>query len=65
MNEMSPPGAPAGLSGSTVTTSPLARFPRADGSRVPYPVFSSAEIAALEQERIFEGPTWSFLGLEA
>jgi len=40
-------------------------FPRTDGSRVPYSVFSSPEIYALEQERIFRGPTWSFLGLEA
>jgi anthranilate 1,2-dioxygenase large subunit len=43
----------------------LATFPREDGSRVPYVVFSSDEIYALEQERIFRGPTWSFLGLEA
>ena len=43
----------------------LAVFPRADGSRVPYKVFSDAEIYALEQERIFRGPTWNFLGLEA
>jgi anthranilate 1,2-dioxygenase large subunit len=40
-------------------------FPRPDGSRVPYRVFSSDEIYAREQERIFRGPTWSFLGLEA
>ena len=40
-------------------------FPRRDGSRVPYDVFTSPEIYALEQERIFRGPTWSFLGLEA
>ena len=44
---------------------PLAAFPNADGSRVPYAVYSSPEIYALEQERIFRGPTWSFLGLEA
>ncbi|WP_338661166.1 anthranilate 1,2-dioxygenase large subunit AndAc [Pararoseomonas sp. SCSIO 73927] len=44
---------------------PLASFPREDGSRVPYKVFSSAEIYALEQERIYRGPTWNFLGLEA
>ena len=43
----------------------LARFPRSDGSRVPYKVFNDPEIYALEQERIFRGPTWSFLGLEA
>ena len=44
---------------------PLAVFPHTDGSRVPYKVFSSDEIYALEQERIYRGPTWSFLGLEA
>jgi anthranilate 1,2-dioxygenase large subunit len=43
----------------------LAHFPRADGSRTPYGVFTSPEIYELEQERIFRGPTWSFLGLEA
>lgn len=44
---------------------PLAVFPHTDGSRVPYKVYSSDEIYALEQERIYRGPTWSFLGLEA
>ena len=44
---------------------PLARFARADGSRVPYGVFTSPEIYEREQERIFRGPVWSFLGLEA
>ena len=46
-------------------TSPLAVFPTPDGARVPYKVYSSDEIYALEQERIYRGPTWSFLGLEA
>lgn len=45
--------------------SALAQFPREDGSRVPYKVFSSQAIYDLEQERIYRGPTWSFLGLEA
>ena len=49
----------------TVPHAPLAAFPRGDGSRVPYKVFSDAEIYALEQERIFRGETWNFLGLEA
>ena len=44
---------------------PLARFPHTDGSRVPYTVFNSPAIYAREQERIFRGPVWSFLGLEA
>ena len=43
---------------------PLAVFPNTDGSRVPYKVFSSQEIYDLEQERIFRGPTWSFLGFD-
>jgi anthranilate 1,2-dioxygenase large subunit len=43
----------------------LAHFPRNDGSRVPYTVFNSPAIYAREQERIYRGPTWSFLGLEA
>ena len=46
-------------------TAPLASFPRSDGSRVPYSVFSSPEIYDLEQDRIYRGPTWNFLGLEA
>lgn len=43
----------------------LAVFPRDDGSRVPYIVFSNREIYDREQERIYRGPTWNFLGLEA
>jgi anthranilate 1,2-dioxygenase large subunit len=46
-------------------TSSLAVFPTLDGARVPYKVYSSEEIYAREQERIYRGPTWSFLGLEA
>jgi anthranilate 1,2-dioxygenase large subunit len=40
-------------------------FPRADGSRIPFNVYTSPEIYQLEQERIFRGPTWSFVALEA
>ncbi len=39
--------------------------PSADGARTPYGVFTSQAIYEREQERIFRGPTWSFLGLEA
>src|SRR5271163_3133299 len=43
----------------------LVRFPNTDGSRVPLDVYRSQEIYDREQERIFRGPTWSFLALEA
>ena len=43
----------------------VAEFPRDDGSRVPYKVFSSQAVYDREQERIYRGPTWNFLGLEA
>ena len=43
----------------------LVYFPRADGSRIPYKVYSSQELYDLEQERIFRGPVWSFVALEA
>jgi len=39
-------------------------FPQADGSRVPYRVFSSQEVYEREQAMIFRGPVWNFLGLE-
>jgi len=50
---------------ATFTPGELAIFPHADGSRVPYKVFSSQDIYLREQERIYRGPTWNFLGLEA
>ncbi len=34
-------------------------------TRVPYWVYSDRDIYAVEQERIFRGPTWNFLCLEA
>lgn len=43
----------------------LVHFPHDDGARIPYKVFSSQEVYEREQERIYRGPTWSFLGLEA
>jgi anthranilate 1,2-dioxygenase large subunit len=45
--------------------SDMITFPNDDGSRVPYKVFSSQAVYEREQERIYRGPTWSFLGLEA
>ena len=40
-------------------------WPALDYSRVPYRLYHDAEIYAREQERIFRGPTWNYLGLEA
>jgi anthranilate 1,2-dioxygenase large subunit len=39
-------------------------WPAPDYSRVPYRLYHDAEIYACEQERIFRGPVWSFLGLD-
>jgi len=36
-----------------------------DVAKVPYWVYSSPEVYALEQERIFRGPTWNFVALDA
>ena len=35
------------------------------GCAVPYTAFTDQHYFALEQERVFHGPTWSFVGLEA
>jgi len=40
-------------------------WPRADTTSVPYQVFYDPGVFELEQKRIFEGPTWSYVGLEA
>jgi len=40
-------------------------WPALDYSRVPYRLYHDAEIYAREQERIFRGPVWNFLGLDA
>jgi anthranilate 1,2-dioxygenase large subunit len=40
-------------------------WPELDYSRVPYRVYHDPELYAREQERIFRGPVWSFLGLAA
>jgi anthranilate 1,2-dioxygenase large subunit len=40
-------------------------WPTLDYSRVPYRLYHDAEIYRREQERIFRGPVWSFLGLDS
>src|SRR5215469_10554054 len=49
------------------TTPPItaAIWPALDYSRVPYRVYHDGEIYTREQERIFRGPVWSFLGLDS
>jgi len=39
-------------------------WPVADTSRVPYRVYTDPALYALEQERLFQGPVWNFLGLD-
>ncbi len=41
------------------------RWPAAGETRAPYRVFADEALYAQEQERIFRGPVWSFLGLAA
>ncbi len=40
-------------------------WPALDYSRVPYRLYHDAEIYREEQARIFNGPVWNYLGLEA
>jgi anthranilate 1,2-dioxygenase large subunit len=40
-------------------------WPALDYSRVPYRLYHDAELYRREQERIFRGPVWNFLGLDA
>jgi anthranilate 1,2-dioxygenase large subunit/terephthalate 1,2-dioxygenase oxygenase component alpha subunit len=39
-------------------------WPAEGVARAPYAVFADADVYALEQEKIFRGPAWHFLGLE-
>jgi anthranilate 1,2-dioxygenase large subunit len=40
-------------------------WPTLDYSRVPYRLYHDAEIYQREQRRIFQGPVWNYLGLDA
>lgn len=39
-------------------------WPAPNSGRVPFWAYSDAGVYALEQERIFSGPTWNYVGLE-
>jgi anthranilate 1,2-dioxygenase large subunit len=43
---------------------PLIDWPKEGPTRAPYRVMNDPEIYALEQERIFRGPTWHYLCLD-
>ena len=44
---------------------PLLEWPKEGATRAPYRVMNDPAIYAREQERIFRGPTWHYLCLEA
>lgn len=43
----------------------LVRWPEEGVRRIPYAVYSDPNVFAAEQQAIFRGPIWHFLGLEA
>lgn len=40
------------------------KWPHGDMSQTPFQVYTDETLYALEQERIFQGPVWNFIGLE-
>ena len=40
-------------------------WPQGELTRIPYWIYQSPEIYALEQKRVYEGPVWNYLCLEA
>jgi len=40
-------------------------WPAADFSRIPYPVFYDPQVFGREQQRLYRGPVWNYLALEA
>src|SRR5262245_17104956 len=40
-------------------------WPHTGTSQVPFQVYTDPDLYAMEQKRIFQGPTWNFLCLEA
>lgn len=47
------------------TPLPEVRWERTDYSRIPFWLYSDEAIYRAEQERVFRGPVWCFVGLEA
>jgi phenylpropionate dioxygenase-like ring-hydroxylating dioxygenase large terminal subunit len=50
---------------SAIPTDPQRAWPAEGLARVPYWVYQDETIYAREQERLYRGATWNFLGLEA
>jgi len=50
---------------SNLPDEPAYGFPAEDCSRIPYGIYRDPAVYALEQKRIFRGPVWNFLALEA
>jgi anthranilate 1,2-dioxygenase large subunit len=42
-----------------------ATWPAKDFSRIPFEIYHSADLYEQEQQRIFRGPTWNYLALDA
>ena len=40
-------------------------WPRADFTRIPYGIYSDPDVYEQEQEKLFRGPVWAYLALEA
>ena len=40
-------------------------WPVTDGTRVPFEIYTSQDVFDREQERIFRGPLWNYVALEA
>lgn len=40
-------------------------WPAADCTRIPFGMYRDPEVYALEQQKIFQGPVWNYLALEA
>jgi anthranilate 1,2-dioxygenase large subunit len=41
------------------------QWPKADCTRIPYGMYRDPDVYALEQQKIFQGPVWNYLALEA